>query len=123
MLRENEWLFSCIHHRVKNNLRVVSSLLNLQAGQLADPAARHVFESQRSTGEIRIAFRGREQAYSLSVDDSGVPLPADLLTRDSRSMCLRLVRVLTRQLDGELRAGRPGRPKFEIVFPREARRE
>ena len=29
-----------IHHRVKNNLQIVMSLLSLQAGQLEDPAAR-----------------------------------------------------------------------------------
>jgi hypothetical protein len=31
--------------------------------------------------------------------------------------------VLTRQLDGKLRARRSGRPKFKIVFSREARRK
>lgn len=29
-----------VHHRVKNNLQIVMSLLNLQAGQLKDPGAR-----------------------------------------------------------------------------------
>ncbi|HEY6342651.1 MAG TPA: PAS domain S-box protein [Bryobacteraceae bacterium] len=36
---------------------------------------------------------------------------------------LRLVKVLTRQPDGKLRARRLGVPKFEIVFRREARRK
>ncbi|MGB3627368.1 MAG: sensor histidine kinase, partial [Henriciella sp.] len=36
-----------IHHRVKNNLQIVASFLNLQRRQLQDPAAREVISAAR----------------------------------------------------------------------------
>ena len=45
---EKEFLLKEIHHRVKNNLGIVSSLLDLQAAEMKDPAAIQAIEESRN---------------------------------------------------------------------------
>ena len=185
-LREKELLLLEVHHRVKNNLQVVSSLLNLQAQELQDPhviqvfeecqgrvrslalvheqlyrsqdlsridfatyvqelvellvqglsdgaarvrfqfdlesfplsldlaipcgmivnelvsnALKHAFPEGRS-GTVRIALRGDAAGYELTVADDGVGVPEGLLAAKPRTLGLKVVQALVRQVRGRL---------------------
>ena len=202
-LREKQALLREVHHRVKNNLQVITSLLRLEAGRsegavllrvLKDMQGRilsmallhetlyrsgefgrvelesyvrrlaqQLFRAQGSEsgeaslvldlspvqvdidqaipcglivnemltnslkhgfsgghrGEVRVVLRpeGEKQVY-LEVSDTGIGLPADFDDRRGKSLGMRLISDLVRQLGGELDIGRGPGARFQVVFSR-----
>jgi PAS domain S-box-containing protein len=203
-LREKETLIKEIHHRVKNNLQIISSLLDLQLDTCEDPRILNVF--QESKDRIRSMALVHENLYefgdlaringieyihnlvayffnsygdqaenitpaihietpSLSLDmdtaipfgliltellsnalkhafppgkegeihivilvtppgmltlevrDNGVGLPAEIDFRETKSLGLQLVRLLTKQVHGTLEVKRKEGTTVIITFP------
>jgi PAS domain S-box-containing protein len=200
-LQEKEILLKEIHHRVKNNMQVVSSMLQLQSGYIKDPVALAMFQEcrdriqsmaliherlyqSRDLAEIdfaeyvrslvsmlvyshrpanmelrsrvdiesisldldtaipvglivnelvinalKHAFKGRSQGtvvvglkvvddlrYELVISDDGAGIPDNFDIGASSSLGLRLVRILSKQIHGELSVSNKHGTQFRVIF-------
>ncbi len=204
-LDEKELLLQELHHRVKNNLQVISSLLSLQAGKFDNPELVAAFEEGRSrvrtmaliheklygSGDLahiifgdyleslakylsqsyymnpsqRIGFNVKAGEYRLDINkavplglianelisnsfkhafpqgtgqisinlditkdavavltisDNGIGLPRDVTLENPRSLGLKLVNLLVKQIDGEVQVDDSGQgTTYRISFPYE----
>jgi PAS domain S-box-containing protein len=202
-LLEKESLLKEIHHRVKNNMQVISSLLSLQSNYITDPHAlevfgesqqrvqsmaliheklyrsddlahidfseyiqdltsslfssymistdsiklefavesvflsihraipcgliinelvsnslKHAFPDPQKQGEIKISFQlDEDKLHTLSIKDNGIGLPNGFDIENAESMGLRLVSILSNQLNATLEITNGMGTEYKLRFP------
>jgi two-component sensor histidine kinase len=87
-LNEKDALLKEVHHRVKNNLQLISSLLNLQASRIADPVTSALFADSRN--RVRSMALVHENLYRAG-NFAGIEMQAHVL-----SLCNHLRRAYGR---------------------------
>jgi two-component sensor histidine kinase len=93
----------------------------LLLNELITNSLKHAFKDGRS-GELRVELARNDDRIRLAVKDNGVGLPAGLDVRGGKSLGLRLVNTLVRQLRGTLDIADRGGACFELHFAVETRR-
>ncbi|MBI5681303.1 MAG: PAS domain S-box protein [Methanobacterium sp.] len=69
-LKEKEVLLREVHHRVKNNMQIISSLLNIQTYQITDKKALNIFkESQNRVKSMAMIHEKLYQSKDLTLID------------------------------------------------------
>jgi two-component sensor histidine kinase len=97
--------------------------VGLLVNELVTNALKHAFPDGRA-GRVRVELhRQGEEGFVLAVRDDGVGLPADAELRQARSLGLRLVQTLSRQIRGTLETSRVGGTGFTVVVPQPSAKE
>jgi len=85
LLREKDVLMKEIHHRVKNNLQVISGLLELQSKSIADEDTRNILrEGRNRVGSIALIHQNLYQMEHFSAVD---------LVRFVKDLCIQVSEV------------------------------
>jgi two-component system, sensor histidine kinase PdtaS len=111
---KNVTVRECMEDIVLDIERVIPC--GLIVNELVTNALKHSL-SEKAEGEISISMKRDGNDYELDIGNTGTRLPAGFDVQNAKSMGLRLVQMLTRQLRGNLTFESGEATVFKIRFP------
>ena len=87
--------------------------------ELVSNSLKHAFKDRRGRAALRVDFERKEAYYQIRVSDDGVGFPEGLDFRNTPSLGMEIVCVLTTQLEGKIEIERKDGTCFTITFPSE----
>jgi two-component sensor histidine kinase len=88
----------------------------LIVNELISNSLKHAFPEGRE-GEIKVAIRRNDKdEVEITISDNGVGMPEGLNFRNTDSLGLSLVNILTKQLHGNIELDREKGTEFKITF-------
>ncbi len=90
--------------------------LALILNEIISNALKYAFPEDYPSKKLFISLKHKEKIIILIVQDNGVGLPKELNIQESKSLGLRLVSMLTKQLHGKLDVDRKKGTQFTIKF-------
>lgn len=85
--------------------------------ELLSNSLKHAFPNQ-TKGLIKLDFKShKDQKFILTVKDNGVGFPKDFNLEKKATLGLKLIKVLTQQLEGEIELNQDQGTEFKINFP------
>jgi PAS domain S-box-containing protein len=91
--------------------------LGLLINEVAVNALKHAF-SPREPARFSVAMREGKGEYVVNLANSGAPFPGEVDLDEPKTLGLRLITALVKQLGGTLELEREPSPKYTITFPK-----
>jgi len=128
-----EYIHSLIHYisvhynvspKIQINVEVKNLMLNIETAvpcgliinELVTNSIKHAFPNG-SGGKIKVSLNSKIGICSLKVSDNGIGFPENIDFKNTRTLGLRLVNILSNQLDGNIEIDKSlGGTKFIINF-------
>jgi len=110
--------------QIENDIKVgeiptkVTIPLGLIINEVATNAIKYGFKKDEKA-VFTVSMKEKKDLYILTLSNSGNPFPEDVDFENSDTLGLRLIKVLTTQLDGTIELQKTPHPVFTIRFPLE----
>jgi two-component sensor histidine kinase len=83
--------------------------------ELITNSLKHAFPTGR--GEIGLDFNHHDGGYTLIISDNGRGLPEELDFKNTKTLGLYMVKILTQQIRGDIELDRTSGTRFTLTFP------